>query len=61
MTDIPPDARTAAAVAIHDADCPDRTCSGSALGHCYKLADAALAAAGPLIRTDERERLRIPA
>ena len=43
-------ALTAAAVAIHDADCPDRTCSGSALGHCYKLARAALGAAAPVIK-----------
>jgi hypothetical protein len=47
---------TAAAVAIHDADCPDTTCSGSALGHCYRLARAALAAAEPVIRRDERDQ-----
>ncbi len=49
MTAVPPGAITAAAVAIHDADCPDRTCSGSALGHCYRLAQSALEAAAPLI------------
>jgi len=64
---VPPEAITAAAVAIHDADCPDRTCSGSALGHCYKLASVALEAAVPLIvaeavaplmATAERNRIR---
>jgi hypothetical protein len=46
---IPEEAVTAAAVAIHDADCPDTDCSGSALGHSYRLARAALNAAAPLI------------
>lgn len=45
------EAITLAAVAIHDVDCPDTSCSGVALGHCYRLARAALeAAAAPLQR-----------
>jgi len=47
MTAVPPGDITAAAVALHDADCPDRTCSGSALGHYYRLAQDALEAAAP--------------
>ena len=54
---IPEEWLTAAAVAIHDADCPDRTCSGSALGQSYKLARAALEAAVPFIAAAERERV----
>jgi hypothetical protein len=46
---IPPEALTLAAVAIHDAECPDRTCSGPALGHCYRLARVALEAASPVL------------
>jgi hypothetical protein len=53
VADIPEDARTAAAVAIHDVDCPDRHCSGSALGHAYRLADAALGKAAPLLLAAE--------
>jgi hypothetical protein len=58
MGDIPEAALTAAAVAIHDADCPDTHCSGPALGHCYRLAEAALGAAGPHLLAAERERIR---
>lgn len=43
-------ALTAAAVAIHDADCPDTHCSGAALGNAYRLARVALEAAEPHIR-----------
>jgi hypothetical protein len=52
----PAESLTAAAVAIHDVDCPDRTCSGPVLGHCYKLAEAALNAATPLIAAAADER-----
>ena len=45
MGDYSPEALTLAAIAIHDADCRDRNCSGAALGHCYKLARGALEAA----------------
>ena len=53
-------ALTAAAVAIHDADCPDTHCSGAALGNAYRLARVALEAAelfitGPAVAA-ERER-----
>lgn len=55
-------ALTAAAVAIHDADCPDTHCSGAALGHCYKLARAALEGAAPHLREQaaaaERAKIR---
>ena len=54
---VPPQAITAAAVAIHDVDCRDDRCSGSALGHCYKLARAALGAAAPLLAAAERETI----
>lgn len=50
MADYTPETLTAAAVAIHDADCPDTHCSGAALGHAYRLAEAALAAAAPAIQ-----------
>jgi hypothetical protein len=56
VSDIPREILTAAAVAIHDTGCPDRTCSDAPLGHCYKLARAALEAAAPLIAAAERER-----
>ena len=56
---VPPEAAvTAAAVAIHDADCPDTKCSGAALGHATRLARVALEAAAPHIRAAERERIR---
>jgi hypothetical protein len=58
MADTPDEVLTAAAVAIHDVDCPDTHCSGSALGHCYRLAEAALNAATPLITAAERHRIR---
>ena len=45
---VPPQAITAAAVAIHDVECGDR-CGGSALGHCTTLAKAALEAAAPYL------------
>jgi hypothetical protein len=45
MTAVQPEALTAAAIAIHDASCPDQTCGGAALGHCYRLAGVALEAA----------------
>ena len=50
-------ALTAAAVAIHDADCPDTHCSGAALGNAYRLARVALEAAAPHILKAERERI----
>jgi hypothetical protein len=56
MTDVPEAILMRGAVAIHDADCGDQTCSGSALGHCYKLAAAALTAVVPLIRAETREQ-----
>lgn len=63
MTDVPAEAVTLAAVAIHDVDCPDTHCGGSALGHCYRLAEAALTAAAGVLRnhqgaTTERQRIR---
>lgn len=62
MTGPEPDAApTAAAVAIHDTDCPDRTRNGSAVGHCYRLAAVALESALPAIRSAEGERIRQPA
>ncbi len=54
---IPPEAVDLATVAVHDVDCPDRDCNGSALGHACKLACAALEAAAPLIAAAERDRL----
>ena len=58
MTALPPEAVTAAAVAIHDADCPDTKCSGSALGHAHGLAQVALAAAAPHIRAQVYAEIR---
>lgn len=48
---------TLAAVALHDAECSDRHCSGPALGSYYKQARIALGAAAEAIRADERDRL----
>ena len=56
MSDIPEEVRTAAAVAIHDVDCPDTRCGDAALGHAYRLADAALAAAWPHFVAAAEER-----
>lgn len=58
MTPVPPVpelAVTLAAVALHDAECPDRHCSGPALGAFYRQARIALEAASHAIRADERE------
>lgn len=46
---IPEASITAATVAVHDVDCPDRKCRGPALGYSRKLALAALEAAAPVI------------
>ena len=50
------------AVALHDAECPDRKCSGPALRAYYRQADIALGAARPAIAAQaaaaERERIR---
>jgi len=55
MSEIPQAAIDAAAVAIHDADCPDTRCSGSALGHAHRLARLALEAAAPHVAAAQRE------
>lgn len=54
---VPEEAVTAAMVAIHDVECGDRTCNGSALGHYRTLALAALGAAQGAIRVDERRQV----
>ena len=57
---VPPEAAvTAAAVAIHDADCPDTKCSGAALGHATRLARVALEAAAPHIREQIASRMEV--
>ncbi len=58
MTAVPPEAVTAAAVAIHDAGCSDTTCSGAALGDAYRLARVALDAAEPHIRAQVYDEIR---
>jgi hypothetical protein len=58
VTEIPQAAVDAAAVAIHDADCADQSCSGSALGHAHRLARLALQAAVPFIVAAEQERMQ---
>jgi hypothetical protein len=54
----PAEAVTLAAVALHDAECPDRTCGGAALGVYYWAARITLEAAAEVIRRDERDRVR---
>jgi hypothetical protein len=60
--DTPPAAieaiRHKVAIAMHDAECADRHCSGTALGAYYGMADVALFVAAPLIAAAERERIR---
>lgn len=48
---LPERAVTLAAVALHDAECPDRTCSDAALGAYYRQARIALEAAYPHLRS----------
>lgn len=55
---VPEKAVTLAAVALHDDECPDRHCSGSALSLFYGRARVALSAGAEAIRADERERSR---
>lgn len=51
-------ALTLAAVALHDAECSDRHCSGPALGAFYEQARIALGAAAEAIRAPIESKLR---
>ena len=53
--------RAKIAIALHDAECPDRHCNGPALGAYYRQADIALEAAAPAIAAQAAaaERARI--
>jgi len=58
---VPPEAIQLAAVALHDLECPDRSCEPQVFAHCFRQASAALNAAADLIagqaRAAERERI----
>jgi hypothetical protein len=46
---VPAGAVQAAAVALHDLECPDRSCEPQVFAHCFQQARAALEAAWPLL------------
>jgi hypothetical protein len=58
VSDHPRAALDAAAVALHDADCPDRHCEPVAMGAYYASAQRVLDAAGPHILAEAAARLK---